>query len=176
MSEPFVGEIRPFAGTFAPRNWHFCDGALLPISQYDVLFSLLGTNFGGDGRNTFALPDLLGRVAIGEGQGPGLSHRPLGQKMGAETVTLSSTQLPNHSHEFVASTSASNTASANGAYFGATGADTIYHNEASSAGSAEVMAPNTVGNTGGNRSHDNVMPSLATNYIISLFGIYPSRN
>lgn len=175
MSDPYVGEIRPFAGNFAPRGWSFCDGSLLAVSSNDVLFSLLGTAFGGDGRTTFALPDLRGRVAMGEGTGPGLTPRRVGESFGSENVTLTPAQIPSHNHNFVATTAAADTASASGAFFAATGADEIYENEASASGAREVMSANTMGNSGGNRSHNNIMPSLATNYIISLFGIYPSR-
>src|SRR5512136_2572601 len=98
MAQPYVGEIRMFAGNFAPQGWMFCEGQLLPISQYDALFNLIGTTYGGDGINTFALPDLRGRVIVGPGQGSGLSNYVLGQQGGVETVTLTTNQIPQHSH------------------------------------------------------------------------------
>ena len=104
MSEPYVGEIRMFAGNFAPRGWAFCDGQLLAVSQNDALFSLLGTIYGGDGRTTFGLPDVRGRVPVHQGTGPGLSQRRLGSKGGSEDVTLTSNQLASHSHDFNANT------------------------------------------------------------------------
>ena len=103
MSEPFVGEIRMFGFNFAPRGWAFCHGSLLPIAQYNALFSLLGTNFGGDGRTSFGLPDLRGRCPIGEGTGPGLSTRRLGEKSGAESHTLTVNQMPSHTHNLASS-------------------------------------------------------------------------
>ncbi|MBD3756388.1 MAG: phage tail protein, partial [Gammaproteobacteria bacterium] len=102
MSEPFVGEIRMFAGNFAPRGWAFCDGQLLAVSQNDALFSLLGTIYGGDGRTTFGLPDMRGRIPVHQGSGPGLSPRRLGSKSGAETETLTVNQMPSHTHFFLA--------------------------------------------------------------------------
>ena len=108
MSEPFVGEIRMFAGNFAPRGWAFCDGQLLATSQNDALFSLLGTIYGGDGRTTFGLPDLRGRIPVHAGTGPGLSPRRLGAKAGAEKVTLTVNELPSHTHDLVASNQAGN--------------------------------------------------------------------
>lgn len=176
MSESFIGEIRPFAGNFAPRGWHFCNGDLLPVSEYDALYSLIGTTFGGDGQTTFALPDLRGRVAMGEGQGNGLTARRIGARFGSESETLTVNQLPSHKHNFVATTDDASTDTPNGALFGATGDDSIYLDEESASGVPERMTTNTVGATGGSRSHNNIMPSLATNYIISLYGIYPSRS
>ncbi|WP_041523731.1 phage tail protein [Gilvimarinus agarilyticus] len=176
MSESFIGEIRPFAGNFAPRGWHFCNGDLLPISEYDTLFSLIGATFGGDGRTTFALPDLRGRVAMGEGQANGLTARRIGAKFGSETETLTVNQLPSHKHNFVATTATASIDVPNGTLFAATGDDDIYLDAESASGMPERMTANTVGSAGGSRSHNNIMPSLATNYIISLFGIYPSRS
>ncbi len=172
MSEPFVGEIRMFAGNFAPRSWAFCDGQLLAVSQNDALFSLLGTVYGGDGRTTFGLPDMRGRLSVHAGQGPGLSLRTLGARGGAENVTLTTNQMPSHSHAYQGSTDAgsSNTPAGN-VLAGRAGDATYIETPASTA-----MAPNSVGNTGGSQSHTNMMPYLCVNYIIALFGIYPSRN
>jgi microcystin-dependent protein len=172
MSEPFVGEIRMFAGNFAPRGWAFCDGQLLAVSQNDALFSLLGTIYGGDGRTTFGLPDVRGRLPVHAGTGPGLSARRLGSEGGSETVTLTVNQMASHTHDFVANAADATDISPAGrtvakgvgvAYLAAQAQDTS-------------MSSNMVTNTGGSRSHTNLMPALCVNFIISLFGIYPSRN
>lgn len=173
MSEPFVGEVRMFAGNFAPRGWAFCDGQLLAVSQNDALFSLLGTIYGGDGRTTFGLPDLRGRVPIHAGSGPGLSPRRLGAKGGAENVTLTVNQLPSHSHTFQASKEpgllpnpSSDTVLATSNVIELFAEDSQDQN----------MATAAITNIGGSRSHSNLQPFLCINYIIALFGIYPSRH
>ena len=171
MSEPFVGEIRMFAGNFAPRGWAFCDGQLLAVSQNDALFSLLGTIYGGDGRTTFGLPDLRGRIPIHAGQGPGLSERRLGSKAGAENVTLTVNQLPSHRHDWRASTDLASTRDTANAVLGQSVPD-IYTTR-----SAPInLNSATVGNVGGSRSHTNLMPFLCVHFIIALVGIYPSRH
>jgi microcystin-dependent protein len=171
MSEPFIGEIRIFAGTFAPRNWALCDGQILAISQNDALFSLLGTIYGGDGRTTFALPDLRGRVPIHAGSGPGLSQRPLGQKSGAENTTLTVNQMPAHTHPS-ASTNSPTEGSPDGNILATQHAgDNIY-----AATGGVSMAPGTSSNVGGSQAHTNLMPCQCVNFIIALVGIYPSRN
>jgi microcystin-dependent protein len=175
MSEPFVGEIRMFAGNFAPRGWAFCDGQLLAVSQNDALFSLFGTVYGGDGRTTFGLPDLRGRIPLHAGTGPGRSPRRLGSKGGEETVTVTVNQLPSHTHAMTATTGA------------AVGRDPV--------GSQQDLAPATaggdgyarqlqpvamnaaaVGSAGGRQPHTNLMPFLCVHFIVALFGIYPSRH
>lgn len=173
MSEPFVGEIRMFAGNFAPRGWAFCDGQLLAVSQNDALFSLLGTIYGGDGRTTFGLPDLRGRIPIHAGDGPGLSPRRLGSKAGTEKETLTVNQLPSHSHTFSAvNTSATETAPpANGALAQSVGYDLYVP-----AGGFTNMAAANVTSAGGSQSHSNLMPFLCVHFIIALVGIYPSRH
>lgn len=172
MSEPFVGEIRMFAGNFAPRGWAFCDGQLLAVSQNDALFSLLGTIYGGDGQTTFGLPDARGRIPIHAGHGPGLSERRLGTKSGIEEVTLTVNQLPSHSHPLQASSEAATSASAQGEVLAETITDRVYRPDSADAG----MAGSSVTNTGGNRSHTNEMPYLCVNFIIALFGVFPSRH
>lgn len=173
MSEPFVGEIRMFAGNFAPRGWAFCDGQLLAVSQNDALFSLLGTIYGGDGRTTFGLPDLRGRIPIHAGTGPGLSPRRLGAKLGSEKVTLTVNQLPSHTHVIQASNDVANEL---------TPADTRTPAQAGTADLYQSAAPvvnmstAAVSTLGGSRSHTNLMPFLCINFIIALFGIYPSRH
>lgn len=175
MSEPFVGEVRMFAGNFAPRGWAFCDGQLLAVSQNDGLFSLLGTIYGGDGRTTFGLPDLRGRIPIHAGQGPGLSERRLGAKSGAETETLTVNQLPSHTHTLDAVSQIGTEASPQANLLAKTTAGNPYFTPA---GSAPVvnMASASVTGTGGSRSHTNEMPYLCVHFIIALFGIYPSRH
>ncbi|MEC7964574.1 MAG: tail fiber protein [Pseudomonadota bacterium] len=172
MSEPFVGEIRMFAGNFAPRGWAFCDGQLLAVSQNDALFSLFGTIYGGDGRTTFGLPDMRGRIPLHQGTGPGLSPRRLGAKGGEENVTLTVNQLTSHSHDLNASKQSANQASPTGRVL-ATGVGVRFYREQAQ----DVdMASTMVANTGGSRSHTNLMPALCVNFIVSLFGIYPSRH
>jgi microcystin-dependent protein len=162
-----------FAGNFAPRGWAFCDGQLLAVSQNDALFSLLGTVYGGDGRTTFGLPDLRGRLPIHAGHGPGLSERRLGAKGGTEKVTLTVNQLPSHPHSLEASNSASSATDPTGRAL--TQADqNIYRSGAPTTNAA--MAPGSLTSVGGSRSHTNLMPFLSVHFIIALFGIYPSRH
>jgi microcystin-dependent protein len=173
MSEPFVGEIRMFAGNFAPRGWAFCDGQLLAVSQNDALFSLLGTIYGGDGRTTFGLPDLRGRLPIHAGHGPGLSERRLGAKGGSEKVTLTVNQMPSHSHgPLQGSTQLADQANLNDRVPAQSNIVDYYIDDSLSAN----LAASSVGNVGGSRSHTNLMPFLCIHFIIALFGIYPSRH
>jgi microcystin-dependent protein len=173
MSEPFVGEIRMFAGNFAPRGWAFCDGQLLAVSQNDALFSLFGTIYGGDGRTTFGLPDLRGRIPIhaGTGTGPGLSQRRLGSKGGEEKVTLTVNQLPSHGHPMQGSTGNGLDANPAGNVLASSTVLEPYYVGAAD----ENMAASAITNIGGSRSHTNLMPYLCVNFIVALFGIYPSR-
>lgn len=173
MSEPFVGEIRMFAGNFAPRGWAFCDGQLLAVSQNDALFSLLGTIYGGDGRTTFGLPDLRGRIPLHAGHGPGLSDRRLGSKSGAEKVTLTVNQLPSHTHPAQASNDTANELqpASNRVPAQALTADLYQSNDP-----VVEMNPAAVSHVGGSRSHTNLMPFLCVHFIIALVGIYPSRH
>ena len=172
MSEPFVGEIRMFAGNFAPRGWAFCDGQLLAVSQNDALFSLLGTIYGGDGRTTFGLPDMRGRIPLHVGTGPGLSARRLGSKAGAENVTLTTNQLASHSHDWNV-----NTANADGgAPQGKVLAVPVGFRMFKKVDQNTSLASTTIANTGGSQPHTNLMPTLCVNFIIALVGIYPSRN
>lgn len=171
MSEPFVGEIRMFAGNFAPRGWAFCDGQLLAVSQNDALFSLLGTIYGGDGRTTFGLPDLRGRLPIHAGHGPGLSERRLGSKGGAEKVTLTVNELPSHTHPLQASGQTALQTSPQGNVLGTTTSIDVYRVTSPD----ENMAAEAINTTGGSQSHTNIMPFLCVHFIIALVGIYPSR-
>jgi microcystin-dependent protein len=169
MSEPFTGEIRLFGGNFAPVGWALCDGQLLAVSSYDALFSLLGTTYGGDGRTTFALPDLRGRVPIHQGTGSGLTDRKLGAQGGSETVALQANELPAHTHTMQASTSPANSADPTGSVLAEASAD-IYVAETP----GQAMA-SSISDAGSSQPHDNVMPFGTANYIIALYGIYPSR-
>ena len=172
MSEPFVGEIRMFAGNFAPRGWAFCDGQLLAVSQNDALFSLLGTIYGGDGRTTFGLPDMRGRIPLHQGHGPGLSQRRLGSKAGSEKETLTVNQLPSHGHPMRANTDPADEVSPAGRVVAETSAFPFY----SETDPLAILASGSITDTGGSRSHTNIMPYLCINYIIALVGIYPSRH
>ena len=181
MADPFLGEIRMFAGTYAPNGWAFCNGQILSIAQNSALFSLLGTTYGGNGQTTFALPNLQGRVPMGQGQGPGLSFRNLGEVSGAETVTLSLTHLPAHAHPV----SLSSPATTNLGTLMEPGPGTVpaasnqRNAQYAPSASANTQLPVSNGNTGsaGNNSPVSVMqPSLAVSFIIALQGIFPSRN
>ncbi len=182
--EPFIAQIVMFGGNFAPRGWAFCDGQLLAISQNTALFSLIGTMYGGDGRTTFALPDLRGRVAIHPGHGPGLSDYRQGQKGGQETVTLSQVELPNHTHQVTAQGSIkvheedANSAEVGGKILANSTSGNIYSNGAAdaslAAGAIELNVQ--VGNSGGNQPHANMPPYNTVQYIIALVGIFPSRS
>lgn len=165
MSEPYVGEIRMFGGNFAPAGWMFCEGQLLPISEYETLFNLIGTTYGGDGQNTFALPDLRGRIPIHQG-----NTFILGETGGVEQVTLTVNQIPAHSHTILASTDSGNSAET-GVFLAADQEKLVYDSNASP---TALAAPQSISNTGGNQPHDNLMPYLCVDYIISLFGIFPT--
>lgn len=179
MSNPFIGEIRLFGGNFAPQGWAFCDGSVQSIAQNDALFALIGTTYGGDGQQTFNLPDLRGRVPVNQGQGPGLSNYVIGQLSGVNNVTLTSAQMPAHNHSLNASTanatantSAGNVLAAPAANQGVTyGA---YFNGVP--GAQRPLAANAIGTLNGGQPHQNQMPYLGISYIISLFGIFPSQN
>lgn len=177
MSTPYIGEIRMFAfGTRgAPQGWQACDGSLLAISEYDALFALIGTTYGGDGQTTFAVPDLRGRLPMHQGQGPGLSNYVIGQKSGTETVTLLSPQMPSHSHTLVV-TSSDATAATPGATVlpGNVSGDTFYINNVSGA-TALAMSPQSTGLAGGSQPHENCMPTLTVQFAMAVFGIFPSQ-
>ena len=169
MGQPYVGEIRQFGGNFAPQGWLFCNGATLPIAQYDVLFNLIGTTYGGDGVNTFKIPDLQGRFPIhyGTQSSSGYSY-VIGQLGGNESITLLAGQLPVHTHG-VAAASVGGIDNPAGNFFGASTAK-VY----TAAPGNVSMAANSLSSYGGSQPHDNMSPFLVINYIISLFGIYPS--
>lgn len=168
--EPFIGQIIMFAGNFAPHGWAFCDGQLLPIAQNTALFSILGTTYGGDGATTFALPDLRGRVPIHPGNGPGLSPYQLGQKGGAESVTLTTQNLPSHTHSFVASTAQASSREPAGMVPAATEQENSYHD----ATNLSPMSGSAIQPTGNGVAHSNIQPFGCVNYIIALQGVFPS--
>ena len=173
MSESYIGEIRMFGGNFAPVGWQFCDGSLLPISENDALFQLIGTTYGGDGQSTFGVPDLRGRVPIHQGAGPGITQNyVIGELAGVETVTLNTNTIPIHNHAMVASTAAASNPSPNGNVL-ATSA-TISPFVLDIAG--PQLVSNAVSFTGGSQPHDNMMPFLCVNFILSLYGVFPPQS
>ncbi|MBC2857772.1 phage tail protein [Stappia sp. 28M-7] len=175
MSDPFVAEIRIFAGNFAPKGWAYCDGQLMPISQNTALFSLLGTTYGGDGKSTFALPDLQGRSPMQHGQGPGLSFRHLGESSGSETVTLLQTEMPQHTHRVQAVARSQFTVGNTNAVEGNLLASPRTGNQYTAGPAGEMMAPQSVGVNGGSQPHNNMQPYLTLTFIIALQGIFPPR-
>jgi microcystin-dependent protein len=165
VAQPYVGEIRIFAGNFAPADWMFCEGQLLPISENDTLFQLIGTTYGGDGVSTFALPDLRGRIPIHQGNG-----FVLAETGGVEEVTLTANQIPVHSHSLLASSGPGNANSPAGNATGESAAVKIYVAEQPTAN----LSPSALAPVGGSQPHSNFQPYLCLNFIISLFGIFPS--
>lgn len=177
MSDPYVGEIRMFAGNFAPRNWAYCNGQILAIAQNDALFSLLGSTYGGDGRTTFALPDMRGRLPVHQGTGPGLTPRMLGARFGSENITLSAGQIPAHTHTYNASADIVDSANPGSDVLASQNdGDTPYAALPADLSKLENMNSDTLARAGGGMPHNNMMPFVSISFIISLFGIYPSRN
>ena len=166
MAQPYVGEIRMFAGNFAPAGWFFCDGRLLPISEYETLFNLIGTTYGGDGQSTFALPDLRGRVPIHQGNG-----YTLAQTGGVEQVTLTTTQIPAHSHPALAVSTEGNQPGPAGNVWSASALNAY---SATTPDTGHAMSASAISSVGGSQPHENMMPFLAVSFIISLYGIFPS--
>jgi microcystin-dependent protein len=165
--DPFLGEIRMFAGNFAPAGWMFCEGQLLPISEYETLFTLIGTTYGGDGQSTFALPDLQGRIPVHQGNG-----FPLAEAGGAEAITLTASQIPAHAHPVLASTATATTRNPVPNAAPGVAAGDVY------VGSLDAVPLNqaqAIMSTGGSQPHNNFQPYLCINFIISLFGIFPSQ-
>ncbi|HEV7886789.1 MAG TPA: tail fiber protein [Acidimicrobiales bacterium] len=174
MANPYVGEIRMFGGNFAPAGWHFCDGALLAISENSPLFTLLGTTYGGDGQSTFGLPNLQSRVPIHQGTGAdGITYQ-IGQMAGVESVTLTTQQIPVHTHVLVGSTdpaSSNNVQNNVAASLTAAGTASAY----TTGNPSSPLDPSSVAVTGGSQPHENLAPYLVVNFIISLFGVFPSQ-
>jgi len=167
MSSPYVGEIRMFAGNFAPVGWNFCDGSLLSIAEFSTLFNLIGTTYGGDGIQTFALPDLRGRIPVHQGNG-----FVIGQLSGAETVTLIGNQIPIHTHVPLGQGTKSTQAGPGNNLWATTSGNEYTANTAPGTN----MNTAAIGNAGNSQPHNNIMPYLAVNFIISFFGIFPSQN
>jgi microcystin-dependent protein len=174
--DPFLGEIRMFAGNFAPRGWATCDGQIMSIAQNTALFSILGTTYGGNGQTTFALPDLRGRVAIHAGQGPGLSPYVQGESIGLENVTLLSTQMPMHTHLANGSSANGDKGSPAGMVWAAPVDSTGAQGTAYTATPNVQMAPNAIGMAGNSQPFSILQPLLCVTFIIALQGIFPSRN
>lgn len=165
MAQPYVGEIRMFAGNFAPAGWMFCEGQLLPISENETLFQLIGTTYGGDGQSTFGLPDLRGRIPVHQGNG-----FILAETGGAEEITLTVAQIPAHSHPLLAANSVANDPNPTNNVLGESSAITLYQN----GNPAAAMAPQSISSVGGSQPHTNFQPYLCVDFIVSLFGIFPS--
>jgi microcystin-dependent protein len=172
MSQAYVGEIRMFGGSFAPAGWAFCDGSLIPISENDTLFNLIGTTYGGDGQTTFALPNLLGRVPIHAGQGPGLSQNyTLGGLAGTESVVLTLAQLPAHSHLLTGSSANATDPNPGGNILASSTVLSPYVVDFTN----NQLATNSISMVGASQPHDNMMPFQCINFIISLFGVFPHQ-
>lgn len=179
--DPILGEIRLFAGNYAPDNWHICDGSLLAISQYTALYSLLSTTYGGDGRTTFGIPDLRGKVVVNQGQGTGLTFNyPLGAKAGAETVTIVEATLPAHNHTFTASQQDATVTTPGDNYLAVPSDPTPANRNLglyipdTAPETVQALLPTALTYQGGNQPHENRMPYMALNYIIATAGIYPN--
>ncbi len=172
MPEPFIGEIRMFAGSFAPLGWALCNGQLLSIAENDVLFNLIGTTYGGDGQETFALPDLRGRLPLHQGNLSGNQFTP-GESGGVETVTLTVNQIPVHTHPLVASTATGSQPNPGGRLLATNPGNVMLYIEDPP---SINMAPAAIAPVGGSQPHDNFQPYLCINFIISLFGIYPTQS
>ena len=176
MSTPYVGEIRMFGFSRVPNGWFTCDGSLKPIAEYEVLFTLIGTTYGGDGMSTFAVPDLRGRVPIHQGRGPGLSTYVMGQMSGSEGVTLNPTQLPSHTPPLMATTALATTGTVGNTVLpAALSGETMYVTDITGATGASLAA-NTIVSIGGNQPHDNQMPTLTVQFCIAFMGIFPSQS
>lgn len=169
MAQPYIGEIRIFAGNFAPAGWMFCDGQLLPIAENETLFQLIGTTYGGDGESTFALPDLQSRVPIHMGSNGGQTFT-LAEAAGVEAVTLTTQQIPNHSHPVMASTGPGNQSNPDGSVTATSSSVQIYIED-----NTDTNFGNIVSIVGGSQPHENLQPYLCVNFILSLFGIFPSQ-
>lgn len=176
MSTPYVGEIRLFGFGRVPNGWFSCDGSVKSIAEYEVLFVLLGTTYGGDGVQTFAVPDMRGQVPIHQGRGPGLSTYVLGQASGSESVTLTQQQMPAHGHTLLATTAlATATQIGVGVELGALNGDAMYVTDASGS-TAIPMNPASLTASGGNQAHDNLMPTLTVQFCIAWAGVFPSQS
>ncbi len=176
MTQPYIGEIRMFGFGRTPTGWQACDGSLLPISEYDALFALIGTTYGGDGQTTFGVPDLRGRLPIHQGTGPGLSTYVIGQRAGSETVTVLPTQMPAHTHIVIATTAAATTGTPGPSVIPGTVSEGFMYATDLTGSTPFTMNVTAVGIAGGTQPHPNTMPTLTVQYCIAVFGIFPSQN
>ena len=175
MAEAYLGEIRIFAGTYAPRGWEFCDGQLLTILGNEALFSLIGTAYGGDGRVSFGLPELRGRAAIHQGTGIGLSPRPIGQRSGVNYVTLTTDQMPEHRHTFEATKNDAISGICNEGHTLGKASDLFYADQPGAVKSVELSEV-SIGASGGGQEHQNMQAYQGVHYIIATMGTFPGRN
>jgi microcystin-dependent protein len=176
MGQPLVGEIRMFGGNFAPAGWMLCQGQQLPIDQYQTLFQLIGTTYGGDGQTTFNLPDLQGRVPVHMGTARTGTNYQIGQKAGAESVTLNINQLPSHNHVLLATTSTPSLSPLNASPATASSTEPGVNTYGPGTGSPTNLTAGTILSDGGSQPHSNIQPILAINFIISMFGVFPTQN
>ena len=177
MADPFIGEIKMFGGNFAPRGYALCNGQLLPINQNSALFALLGTTYGGNGVSTFGLPNFQGVVPMGFGNGPGLTPRQLGETGGSSNVTLTSVNVPAHTHVLNGTSAGATTPSPNGNLWAVSGSRRITVNQYSAAkGTGVAMAPQALATAGSSVPHNNLQPTLVVNFIMATVGIFPARN
>lgn len=172
MAQPYIGEIRMFAGNFPPLGWLFCDGSLQPISEYETLFQLIGTTYGGDGQTTFALPNLAGRVPVHMGTAPSGTTYQIGEMAGTESVTITSSSMPSHNHAFVADAALANVAGPANNYLGQPNQALIFRPDTPP---SVTFNPSSIAPTGGSQPHNNMQPFLCISFIISLYGIFPSQ-
>lgn len=173
MSDNYVGEIRMFAGNYAPVNWALCDGSLLPVTEFQMLFAVLGTTYGGDGSSTFAIPDLRGRLPVHQGHSPGGSPYMIGQAFGTETVALSALEMPQHTHGLVGTADSADSAEPGERLFAETGGNHAYNGDAAQ---PVPLSSAFLTESDSSQPHDNRMPALGVNFIIALTGAYPSRD
>lgn len=174
MTDQYLGEIRMFAGTFAPKQWAICEGGILPVSNNEALFSLYGTVYGGDGRVNFALPDLRGRIPIHQGQGPGLHPYNIGARGGLETERLQANNIPSHNHPLQASSDAGTSDEPQGLVFAKAAGN--FYDDKSSTTPLQQLIDTSIADTGEGQPHNNMMPYLGMNFIVALVGLFPSRN
>jgi microcystin-dependent protein len=170
MAQPYIGEIKMFAGNFAPAGWAYCNGQLMPISENDALFTLIGTTYGGDGQETFGLPDLQGRVPVHMGQGISQTYQ-IGEKAGVETVTVGVPQMPQHNHALLAASGAGTSANVEQKVMAASPSVQLYTQDVASVSLAAAAALGS----GGSQPHENLMPYLTISFIISLYGVFPTQ-
>lgn len=176
MSVPFVGEIRMFAFGRVPNGWFACDGSLKSIAENEVLFTLLGTTYGGDGVNQFGVPDLRGRLPVSQGQGPALTMRSLGEVAGTETVTLSQAQMPAHTHQLVATSAAATLESPRATALPAAVSGQVFYVTDVAGATSVAMEPSAVTTAGGSQPHQNCMPSMTVQYCIAAYGVFPAQS